>query len=70
MDTELEHIRKINILTATEDTWHYQLIKERDIVGQYEAIQHLKHYRTENAYEALKTAITNKEYFYKIRSAA
>lgn len=66
MDTELNWIRKINIIQE-EQNWHYQLVKEKDIIGHYEAIQALKNFKTEMAYDALKHVINCKEYFYKIR---
>lgn len=69
IDPELEFIRKVNI-EQEEDNWHYQLLKEKDIIGQYEAIHALKKYNTEAAYEALKHVILNKEYFFKIRQQA
>ena len=69
IDPELEYIRRVNILQS-EDNWHYQLLKEKDIIGQYEAIHALKAFKTEQAYDALKHVIQNKEYFYKIRKEA
>lgn len=56
MDPELDWIRKVTI-EQPENNWHYQLIKEKDIVGQYEAIQALKNFNTESAYDALKHVI-------------
>ena len=69
IDPELEFIRRVNICQS-EDNWHYQLLKEKDIIGQYEAIHALKNFKTEQAYDALKHVIQNKEYFYKIRQEA
>jgi transcription initiation factor TFIID subunit 2 len=69
VDPELELIRNIRV-EQDEDNWHYQLLKEKDIIGQYEAIHALKKYNTESAYEALKHVIQNNEYFYKIREEA
>jgi hypothetical protein len=69
VDPELELIRNIRV-EQDEDNWHYQLLKEKDIIGQYEAIHALKRYNTESAYEALKHVIRNNEYFYKIREEA
>ena len=56
MDTEMNWIRKINIVQEKQN-WHYQLVKEKDIVGQYEAIQALKKIKNEMAYDALKHVI-------------
>ena len=53
-----------------EDFWQYQLLREKDIVGQYEAIQALKLLESESAYEGIKQVIESTEYFYKIREEA
>lgn len=69
IDPELELIRNI-VVEQDEDNWHYQLLKEKDIIGQYEAVHALKKFNTETAYEAIKHVIKNNEYFYKIREEA
>lgn len=69
IDPELEFIRNVNI-KQSEDNWHFQLLLEKDIIGQYEAIHQLKQYKSEPAYDALKHVAQNKEYFYKIRQQA
>lgn len=50
--------------------WIYQILREKDLVGQYEAIHKLKKIDSEAAYECLKYVIETDEFFYKIRQEA
>lgn len=69
VDPDFDLIRTITV-EQDESNWHYQLLRETDIVGQYEAIQALKKFNSENAYNALKYVIGWSEFFYKIREEA
>lgn len=70
VDPDMEYIRQIKI-HQTENNWHFQLMKEWDIIGQIEAINEMKwSHITKDSYTAIQNVINNKEYFFYVRKEA
>lgn len=69
VDPDHELIRKVKI-AHSQKHWIYQLLKDKELPGQYEAIHALKKLNNEDAYFAIQSVIENKEYFVKIRKEA
>jgi hypothetical protein len=69
IDPEVQILRNIEVY-QDEKHWHYQLLKDTDIIGQYEAIEALKKQPTELSYNALEYVAKNTQYFFKIRQHA
>jgi hypothetical protein len=54
VDPDFKYIRKV-VFPQFEENLHYQLLKEKDIIGQYEAIKSLAKIPNELSYNALKS---------------
>jgi hypothetical protein len=67
VDPDMEFICKIRVVQDKKN-WLYQLLREKDIIGQIEAIKPLaKQYADDFVYEVLKAVATNDNYFVIVR---
>lgn len=69
IDPDMEFIRKVKVV-QDQNNWLFQLLQEKDIIGQIEAIKQLYKFNTEFVYEILKSISTNENYFFKVRKIA
>ena len=69
VDPEIEYIRKVKVHQAP-DNWLFQLLREKDHMGQIEACKALKNYHDEDVYEVLKAVAKNEKFFFKVRKQA
>lgn len=69
VDPEIETIRRVKINQA-KNNWLFQLLQERDYIGQIEACKELRNYNDEFVYEILKSVVKNEKYFFKVRKHA
>jgi len=66
VDPDMEFIRKVKVVQS-EQNWLLQLLQERDILGQIEAVRALKKFNNELTYEILQRRVTDENYFFKVR---
>jgi len=69
VDPDIETIRRVKVLQSRKN-WLFQLLQERDYIGQIEACKELKNYNDEFVYEILKSIVKNEKYFFKVRKHA
>ena len=67
VDPDMEYIRKVTVVQEKRNNWLFQLLREKDIIGQIEAVKALKNYNESTVYEILKTVARNENYFFKVR---
>jgi len=65
----MECLRRVKVIQSKQ-SWLYQLLKEKDPLGQIEAIRELANYHDEYVYELLKSIAKNDKYFFKVRKHA
>ena len=69
IDPEYELIRKVKVVQG-KINWLFQLLKERDYMGQIEACQALAEYSDQVVYDILQSVVKNEKYFFKVRKHA
>ena len=69
VDPDMECLRRVKVIQS-KYSWLYQLLKEKDHLGQIEAIRELANYHDEYVYELLKSIAKNEKYFFKVRKHA
>jgi transcription initiation factor TFIID subunit 2 len=63
----MQYIRKVHVVQEKRNNWLFQLLREKDIIGQIEAVHGLTNFNEELVYEILKTVARNENYFVKVR---
>ena len=69
VDPDLELIRKTSIVQGMNN-WLFQLLKEKDYLGQVEACEALAKYNDQLVYDTLQSVAKCEKYFFKVRKAA
>lgn len=69
VDPDVETIRRVKVL-QTQNSWLYQLLQDRDYIGQIEACKELKNYDDKFVYNILQQIAMNEKYFFKVRKHA
>ena len=67
VDPDFEFIRLVKVNQERRNNWLYQLLRDKDIVGQIEAARRLAAYNEQFVYDFLKTVTKSQGFFYKIR---
>lgn len=69
VDPEYEYIREVKV-RQTMENWLFQLLQEKDPMGQIEACKALSNYNDEGVYEILVAVAKNEKFFFKVRKQA
>ena len=69
VDPDMEYIRQVKV-KQEQNNWLFQLLLEKDIIGQIEAIRQLYKMDTQFVYEIVQSVSTNEKIFYKVRKIA
>ena len=69
VDTEQEMLRRVKI-KQPKVNWLFQLLREKDYLGQIEACKELGQYSDQLVYDILSSVVKNDKYFFKVRKHA
>lgn len=69
VDPDAETIRRVKVIQS-QKSWLYQLLQDRDFLGQIEACKELSNYHDKFVYNILQQVAMNEKYFYKVRKYA
>ena len=69
VDTELEMLRRVKV-NQPKVNWLFQLLREKDYLGQIEACKELGKYSDQLVYDILSSVVKNDKYFFKVRKHA
>lgn len=67
IDPDLKVIRELQFDQA-DYNWQWELRYERDVLSQFEALEALKRYPSQNTRETLGTVLDSATCFYRVRS--